>query len=81
MAPPNAALNQLKQSLMLKTKSQRESWFVEPQFLLIQGWSCSWGVSLILYGGVNVLGNGMSVWRWGFWTTGLSSLETPAVLL
>lgn len=28
------------------------------------------GVSLILYGGVNVLGGGMCVWRWGFWTTG-----------
>lgn len=44
MAPPNAGSNQLKQSLMLKTKSWIESWFEELHFLVIQGWSCSWGV-------------------------------------
>lgn len=67
MAPP-AGLNQLKQSLMLKI----ESWFEELNFLVIRGWSCSWGVSLILYGGVNVCGGGAS---------GLQDyLEAPTVL-
>lgn len=78
MAPQNASLNQLKQSLKLKT----ESWFEELKFSgLTRGKLVFWGEgNLILYVGVNVSGGGMWVWRWGFWTTGPSPLEAPTVL-
>lgn len=77
-APQNPGSNQLKQSLKLKT----ESWFEELKF---SGFTrvrlLFWGEgNLILYVGVNVSGGGMWVWRWGFWTTGLSTLEAPTVL-